>query len=100
MAQYINKSAVMAEIERLKGYNVNERDDFEKGYHNALNLICSFLDTIDAEKVDLEKEIKDFLRKQPIAARSQGTDLRLVPSPKEIAEHFYELGLKAVRTFH
>jgi len=97
MAQYIDKTAVVAEIERLKEYHVNERDDFEKGYHNALNLICSFLDTIDVKEVDVEKEIKEYLRKQPIVSRSQGTDLRLVPSPKEIAEHFYELGLKAAQ---
>jgi len=97
MAQYIDKTAVVAEIERLKEYHVNERDDFEKGYHNALNLICSFIDTIDMKEVDVEKEIKDYLRKQPIVSRSQGTDLRLVPSPKEIAEHFYELGLKAAQ---
>ena len=43
----------------------------------------------------LEEEIKDYLRKQPIAARSQGTDFRLVPSPNDIAKHFFELGLKA-----
>lgn len=97
MAQYLEKSAVIAEIERLKEYHVNERDDFEKGYHNALNLVCTFLDAIDVKEVDVEKEIKDFLRKQPIVSRSQGTDLRLVPSPKEIAEHFYELGLKAAQ---
>jgi CRISPR/Cas system-associated protein Cas5 (RAMP superfamily) len=52
-------------------------------------------DTLEVKEVDLEKEIKDYLRQQPIVARSQGTNLQLVPSPIEIARYAFELGLKA-----
>ena len=51
MEQYISKAAVVAEIERLKSVFVNERDNFEKGYHYSLNLFISFLDTLEVKKL-------------------------------------------------
>ena len=105
MAQYIDKTAVVEEIEgkrdtltHLKYIASNYNDEktlfaVEKQIEQYESLI-SFLETLEVKEVNLEKEIKDYLRKQPIVARSHKTDFRLVPSPEEIAKHFFELGLK------
>ena len=106
MTQYINKADAVAEIEkRLHKYEqeyeelarheiwitAKEIEHKIKGLKEAL----SILDTFEVKEIDLEKEIKDYLRQQPIVARSQGTNLQLVPSPIEIARYAFELGLKA-----
>ena len=95
MKQYIDKAAVVAELEKLYNLEYDNTSSLSCGKKIMLRNILLFLDTLEVKEVDLEKEIKDYLRKQPIAARSQGTDLRLVPSPEKIAKHFFELGLKA-----
>ena len=58
MKQLIDKSALVAEIERLKESFVNERDGFEKGYHHGLDMVLSFLDTTETKEVNLEKAYK------------------------------------------
>lgn len=63
MEQYINKADIVAETERLKNVFVNERDDFERGYHNSLNTISDFLDTLEVKEINstdafIEKALK------------------------------------------
>lgn len=95
MKHYIDKSALVAEIkERIKTYN--------KGYANgddrradALEVLLHDIDILEAKEVDLEKEIKDYFKNQPIIARSKGIDYQFIPSGEEIAKHFFELGLRA-----
>ena len=94
--ELIDKSAVVAEIESLfdkSRYHEEYDCAYRDGNNGALYALKSKLNTIEVKEVDLEKEIKDYLCKQPIVARSHGTDLRLVPTPEEIAKHFFELGL-------
>ena len=100
MEQYINKSAVMAEIERRIKINKEcmlglKNLDYFQGKVDALNDTLSFIDTIETKEVDLEQEIKDYFDSQPIITRSKGVDYRLIPTGVDIAKHFYELGLKA-----
>ena len=90
MAQYINKAALVAEIERLKSVFVNERDNFEKGYHYSLNLFISFLNTLDVKEMDINKEISQF-----IDANFEKATIGHKLSLRRIAKHFYELGLNA-----
>jgi len=59
MVQLIDKDALAAEIKKLKSVFVNERDGFEKGYHYSLNLLISFLDTLEIKDTDLKKEIHE-----------------------------------------
>ena len=67
MTQYIDKDVVVAELKRriqesldaggaTRGVYLSERIK-EDSY------ILSFLDTIEVKEIDLEKEIKDYLRK-------------------------------------
>lgn len=93
MEQYIPKSEVVAEIER-RIKEIDEIGTYLSPKGVLTNLLCH-LNTIEVKEVALEKEIKNYLDEQPIVARSQGIDYKLVPSPETIAKHFYELGLNA-----
>ena len=98
MKQYINKSAVMAEIEkRIKKYasigvgDSRELDALYGAKCKALMEILSFLDTIETKEVDLEQEIKDILNQYyyfPEEAIDIPTIIRIT------AHHFFEIGLK------
>lgn len=96
MTQYINKSDVVAEIEKKK---IPFKKDIDDGvyptYLCALMDFEDFINTLEVKDVDLEKEIKDYFNSQPIITRSKGVDYRLIPTGVDIAKHFYELGLKA-----
>ena len=93
MTQYIDKSALVAEIKKRRKewwfgssieakYKKEECDD-----------ILSFLDTLEVKEVDLEKEIDNYL--QPLAA----WEIQEAPftSMENIAKHFFELGLKVAQ---
>lgn len=57
MAHLIDKSALVAEIERLREQDY-PCDTFEEstGYYNALDEIATFLNTLEVKEVDLDKE--------------------------------------------
>ena len=84
MEQYINKSAVVAEIERIKA-NIKEycvREGHDRRFDvvpEQLAQILSFIDSLETKEVDLEQEIKDI---------DIPTIIRIT------AHHFFELGLK------
>lgn len=97
MAQYIDKDALIAEIERriqesldaggaTRGVYLSERMR-EDSY------ILSFIDTLEVKEVDLEEEICSFFSKNPIPYEHI-TDWPLL---KNCAIYFFELGLKALK---
>lgn len=102
MAQYIDKDAVVAEIERRLSLLENGTGDSEvmkrvdgviKGYKSILYL----LDAFDVKEVDLKEEINDFLNEEYRYTEYEGKwvdekDWR--DSIQRCARHFYELGLK------
>lgn len=70
MTQYIDKAVLIAEIEkRIKKYatidvgNSSELDALYGAKCKALTEILYFLDTLEVEEVDLEKELENFLEK-------------------------------------
>ena len=87
MTQYINKSALVAEIERRATFFLNESkkkttsDDSSCAV--ALYGLLSFLDTLEVKEVDLEKEYAKYYEQE-----------RNIQTFK-LAKHFFELGLKA-----
>jgi hypothetical protein len=105
MEQYISKSALVAEIERLIKKNELYLDDnvpievrYQKtGAYSVLNDLLHFIGTLEAKDVDLEKEIKDYFNNQPIITRNKGIDYQFIPSNEDIAKHFFELGLNAAQ---
>ena len=75
MAQYIDKSALVAEIERLKTIYNDDENIHHASKFNILVDLLSFLDTLEVKEVDLEKlgEISRHL----IAVRDHIEDMRL-----------------------
>lgn len=104
MTQYIDKSALVAEIEERRDSLISLSESCpantaaKSGFYaqaQTLEGIKNFINTLEVKEVDIEKEIKDYFDNQPIIARSKGVDYQLIPSREDIAKHFFELGLKA-----
>lgn len=92
MAQYIDKSALVAEINRvLNSYDPNE---ITSGRY-ALVSLRDFLDTLEVEEVDLEKEIQQHIN-DCLDIKFPTTDIKMITKDVEYtARKFFELGLKA-----
>ena len=99
MIQYIDKDAIVAEIEKIIADETESIKFFEHSKNSSelqrsnariglLEYIHSLLDTIEVKEVDLEKEIEKYLKQYNMLAvgKKEFTD---------IAKHFFELGLKA-----
>lgn len=94
--ELIDKSAVVAEIERRKNklldHIIFERDkEWVVRTAHQLNRIILFLDTLETKEVDLEKEI------ELVKGDYEQVDVAWNNDFDYIAKHFYELGLKAKR---
>ena len=101
MKQYINKDAVVAEIEKrrdlhYKYYMKNGAGSIAECKYDEDKDILSLLGTLEAKEVDLEKVFNDEYLKF-----SNDTDAGDYAFPidladfKDFAKHFFELGLKA-----
>ena len=89
MKQYIDKSEVVAEIEKLRG---------NPYYMMAIKDVLLILDSLEVKEVDLEKHLKEdiedvYFDLNGVAVKG-ATYYLTVEDVKEIAKHFYELGLK------
>ena len=58
MGKYIDKDALVAEIEKELNATKKYSTEYVNGKKYALKKILSFLDTLEAKEVDLEKELK------------------------------------------
>ena len=75
MKQYIDKSALAAEIENLRKHYI-EREDFDIGWNMALDKILSFLDTLEVKEVDIAEmadEYCDALMEEAAVWMDEGT---------------------------
>ena len=97
MPRYIDKSAVMAEIERRIADNKKDiersshknLEDYFEGYEDALVLFKEkFLDTLEVKEVDLEKEI------ELVKGDYEQVDVAWNNDFDFIAKHFFELGMQ------
>lgn len=98
--ELINKDYVVAEIEkRIKEVSQIEKASYEIGLYDAYKTILSFLDTLEVEEVDLEKEIKEeYLKYRRYGGRDNMLVILNEPQFDKIAKHFIEFGLKALST--
>lgn len=87
----IDKSALVAEIERLREEEY-PCDTFEEstGYYNALDEVSSFLNTLEMKEVDLNAAVERYVEQHK-------SELNGYFDIRRIARHFFELGLKAQR---
>ena len=91
MAQYIDKSALVAEIEKmLQEEYPCDNSEQTTGYHCALYELQYFLNTIKVKEVDLEKYYCDFLQKEWFGKNCNRTISEMMAFT---AKHFFELGL-------
>ena len=102
MKQYIDKAVVTNKIWKLL-FELRKAKKFAKWRSDItqasvvslddriamLNEIMAFLNTLEAEKIDLEKEIEIFKGDYEQVDVTWNNDFDF------IAKHFYELGLKA-----
>jgi len=100
----IDKDALVAEIERRKKKLLDniifERDkEWVVRTAHQLNRIILFLDTLEVKEVDLEKHLKedieDVLFDLDGVAVKGATHYLTVEDIKDIAKHFFELGIAA-----
>ena len=101
MKKYVDKSEVVAEIERLietnKAFKKTWKWKFKWFYRTiigrleTLEGLKAFLDTPEVKEMDLEKELDEWMRYGPHTNYPWCT----IPDAIKItAEHFFELGLK------
>ena len=100
MTQYVDKSAVVAEIEKeIKEYaTAFSNMDFKsyeagliaKGKYRMSQEVLSFLNTLEVKEVDFEKEFDNY------ANGIMACDVQFQPFTHlyNCAKYFYELGLK------
>ena len=92
MEQYIKKSAVIAELEKL--YN-GEIDTYTR---NILDKLNSNINNLEVKKVNLEEDTNDFIKEEYHYEEYEGKwvdekDWR--DSIQRCAKHFFELGMAA-----
>lgn len=91
MTQYIDKSALVAEIERLENDEfLCDSYDEATGFQSALRMVQEFIDTLEVKEVDINNEISQF-----IDANFEKATIGHKLSLRRVARHFFELGLKA-----
>lgn len=104
MKQYINKSALIAEIEEKKDIckkvvldlRTEENKDYYQGKTEAYSEISLFINTLETKEVDLEKECKIYLKNNFASKEAPDeflTTLMQIDDMVLFAKHFYELGL-------
>ena len=93
MTQLIDKSALVAEIERkadiiCQGVFSKEATMSVEYFKDSL---ISFLDTLDVKEVDLDEYYHDFLQREWFDKNCNRTMSEMMAFT---AKHFFELGLK------
>lgn len=91
MAQYINKDALVAEIESLRRTSFT---NFDEGVNATVQTLLETLDILEVKEVDVEKEIEltkgDY--EQVDVAWNNDFDF--------IARHFFELGMQQSKNYN
>lgn len=105
MKQYIDKDALVAEIEKaiselLRNYNPNplgnRQDCIAAVEIEALNLIIYSLDALKVKEVDLEKELQSFFYPHvPWGDYCKNEQEDIKEWSLKIAKHFFELGFNS-----
>lgn len=106
MVQYIDKSALSAEIDKRKNIckkivldlRTEENKDYYQGKAEAYKETLDLLDTLEVKEVDLEKEVRKFIKDNGTSLEEPDeflTTLMQLDDMVVFAKHFYELGLKA-----
>ena len=91
MKQYIDKAAVVAELERLYNLEYDNTSNLSCGKKIMLRNILLFLNTLEVKEVDLEEEIDKWYNNEA----SKEFENVLYEDIEKCARHFFELDLNA-----
>lgn len=102
----IDKDALVVEIERrIEGINPLSQRVGVVGCSNTikhLRGVLSFINSLEVKKVDLEKELNNFIEQQKafvkddrVVEYNNGDTFNHIYDLEGIAKYFFELGLKA-----
>jgi hypothetical protein len=103
MIRYIDKDAIINKIKEKRDAALMRQHNLEKiGQETIINeqvasildTVLSFIDTLKVKRVYLEKEFKDFLDNIEGVPHLRHS-AEQIKWGKDIAKHFYELGLDA-----
>ena len=87
MELYISKSALVAEIERIKEmYCYDTKTNASFVAEAVINSINNAIDTLETKEVDFDAEWKKYFEHRGNMA---------TVNIKHLAKHFFELGIKA-----
>ena len=90
----IDKDALVAEIEKLKG-KISDGSSYCNGWQHALRILELSLDSLEVKDVDIEKEIKEeYLKSRHYGGKFNMLVILNESQFNDIAKHFFELGLK------
>lgn len=106
MEKYINKGALVAEIEKIIADETESIKSFEHSKNvsevqrsnariGVLMHLRSLLDTLDVKDVDLEKEYDNEFFEDAVFGKLVNRNAGI-----SIAKHFFELGLKVAQNEH
>ena len=87
MAQYIDKSALVAEIKKRKD-EITFLNEFANGTKFGLETAIDVINTLEAKEIDLEKEVNDYGYHYDYVSLADRKEL------VDFAKHFFELGLQ------
>lgn len=96
MTKYIDKDALVAEIERLFKKAEKSSGEYQNGAIHTLITLKDELDTFETKEVDLEKEVRNFLNDNYTSVEEPDeflTTTMQIDDMTKFAEHFYALGL-------
>ena len=101
MAHLIDKDALVAEIKRILSAFENSDVPVDRLRASLLRGLLSFINTLEVKEVDLEKHLKEdiedvFFDLNGVAVQG-ATHYLTVEDVKDIAKHFFGLGLKAAQ---
>lgn len=103
MTQYIDKDALVTEIERrrdlhYKYYMKNGAGSISECKYDEDRDILSFINTLEVKDVDLDEEITDYINRyyhiRFDETLERGNDPLTTIDFEEIVKYFFELGIK------
>ena len=101
MGEYIDKSALVAEIKKHRAIWDGMDGDYCKGQRLAYSDVISIINTLEIKAVDLENELNDFIEEQKawvkddrVVEYDNGDSFNHIYDLESIAKHFFELGLQ------
>ena len=93
MAHLIDKDALIAKIKHHLQFTPEHTNAFIEGEEHAYKTILSFLDDLEVKEVDLEKEIEEVKHNYKV---DDNRHTSICSADIEwLANHFFELGLRA-----